>query len=90
MEIHWTRHAIHRCWERMLLDDDEKNMGIFDEAIRNNLDNMVVTHKGLCIPFKVKNQKYYVSVKKEKDYLVIVTMFHLNRTGWLTEALLDN
>ena len=76
MEIHWTRHAIHRCWERMLLDDDEKNMGIFD--------------KGLCIPFKVKNQKYYVSVKKEKGYLVIVTMFHLNRTGWLTEALLDN
>ena len=51
---------------------------------------MVVTHKGLCIPFKVKNQKYYVSVKKEKGYLVIVTMFHLNRTGWLTEALLDN
>ena len=90
MEIHWTKHAIHRCWQRMLLDGDEKNMGIFDEAIRNNVGNIVTTQKGLCIPFKVKNERYYATVKKDRGDLVIVTVLHFRKTGWLTDALLDN
>jgi len=75
MNIHWTNHAVHRCWERMNMPHHQKNMDQFDAAIKDNIHNLT----GHYIPFKVNGDRYLAVVTQEGRDLVIKTVMGVHR-----------
>ena len=89
MNVYWTHHAVYRCWQRMKLSPDEKDMDLFDEELKNGKKIFLRDRYGnYSILFKVNGIQYIAGIVFEDGGIVITTIYKNKRPGWFSDALL--
>ena len=89
MNVYWTHHAVYRCWQRMKLSPDEKDMDLFDEELKNGKKIFLRDRYGnYSILFKVNGIQYIAGIVFEDGGIVIRTIYKNERPGWFSDALL--
>ena len=89
MNVYWTHHAVYRCWQRMKLSPEEKDMDVFHQALKNGKKVFLRDQRGnYSILFKVNGIQYIAGIVFEDGGIVIRTIYKNERRGWFSDALL--